>query len=209
LAHLGEEGVAVFALLLRAEPVNDGVRAAIIQALGINPSDAATEALISALANQSATVRAVTVEVLTERSGDLATLALAKAVREDDSTVLREIAAVGLGERGDESVTPTLLQALTDPDLSVRYAAASAIELIGDKRAITGLVDALDVLDLDSTPVVPRSPGSAVERQQLGIRIALCLKKLSGVEHGIQVLAWRAWLKQQAGAMGPQLPSPF
>ena len=209
LARLGDEGVEALAPLLRAEPVNDGVRAAVIQSLGINPSAVATEALISALENQPATVRAVAVEVLTDRLGDLPTLALGKVVREDESTVLREIAALGLGERGDDSVMPTLLLALADPDLSVRYAAASAIEQIGDTRAIAGLVDALDILDLDSAPVVPANPGAAVDRHVLGIRIALCLRKLTGIEHGVQVLAWRAWLKLHADVVGPQLPSPF
>lgn len=104
----------------------------------------------------------------------------------DQPDFVREEAAEGAGLLGDRDLVSVLNRVVSDDrSEAVRRRAAQALGRLGDGVAVPVLIDALE-LDADR-----------------GVRyhVEVALRRITGVDHGDDVAAWRAWWRE-AGREG-------
>ena len=167
---------------LRDSPEDSERFAAVAALTSIGPqSDGVSEALIAALADESALVRTGASRAL-GGFGARVTLALLEALADDQGEEIRAGVAPILGSYvGDhDAVTPALAEALrNDQDAGVRTAAARGLSVAGVEApgAVSALIDALQ----DEAPDVRQ--WSAIALGRIGPEARAAVGALTEVEN--------------------------
>jgi HEAT repeat protein len=117
-------------------------RQAAISALGRIGDDAATDALLEALAGEEPDLRFQAAAALPQVNPGAAAAPLCGALADRDAEV-RASAAAALGDLGDTSVIEALVACLDDVEVQVRMEAGIALSRLGDERGRERLVQFL------------------------------------------------------------------
>lgn len=125
--------------------------------------------------------------------------ALGRCVRDDEQWIVRAQAARALGARGGRHdhkgyCLAVLTRALGDPDPAVAASACAGLAVLGERRAVPGLIRALE---------------RAISGGDLkGLRaVQDALRELSGIDRDLDAAHWASWW-QERGARIPLQPEP-
>ncbi|MEA5466798.1 HEAT repeat domain-containing protein [Leptothoe sp. PORK10 BA2] len=136
LGHLSDEAVVPTLCHALTTDADWQVRRNAAQALDLQATPAAIEALTSALEDEHWQVRKFTARALQRVADDTVIPSLVKALSDEYSDVRRD-AAIALGNLGNPEVLSALKQTLDDPDRDVQIFSGRAIQKIQDKLAET------------------------------------------------------------------------
>ncbi len=142
LEKIGEPAVEALGQALKDEEEDEGVRRAVVWALGAIGDVRAAEPLIQALKDENRDVRRRAAWAL-RKIGDSSTVDLLLQALKDENRYARRVAAEVLGKIGGKRAVEPLVKALKDRDSTVRDGAVWALGKIGGKRALKPLIEAL------------------------------------------------------------------
>ncbi|MCP4658525.1 MAG: HEAT repeat domain-containing protein, partial [bacterium] len=164
-------------LLERLTSPSEAARLRAVEALGEDASEAAMQALLGALGDESWRVRQAVVKGLAQRGGDKTSAALLRAIRHEHHSLNVLNSAIQALAASELDVLEPLMELLNAAEADLRTYAALTLGECGDPRAIPALLAALDDDDANARYHAIEALGKLRAHQAVDALLALAQER--------------------------------